>query len=387
MDDRVPKVEFDLTGLNGSNPLAFLAALGSLAELSTAEHGVVRMAWRVADGAWRPRIQLPRRMMRDEVSRAIAEQIGAGKSRPVTDGTGEAALVAADKAHMTARKQLKDKLDEIKSRKLRGKERDLAIKAEATPLTVDVDMKRETWLRLLKLSSPSPELALGKDPGAVQDHFRLTASEIAASSSPAMRSSADLISAFGCDGIVDAKTTKARTTAFCFVTGSGWQYFLQNVRELLEQVDAVRIDRALFESHIPVDEKLSMRWDPLEDRRYAMMWSDPTSSGNAPKTNWALNLLAYRGLQLLPFVPVQGRGATTGFSVLDGDLAWTWPIWTEWLSPDVVRSLLALDELQQKAPDRVQLGHRGIVEVFRAARIQVGNPPLHKLNFAPAESV
>ena len=46
-----------LKGLDGSNPLAFLAALGTLRTLTVAlPDETVRMSWEQADGAWRPRV-------------------------------------------------------------------------------------------------------------------------------------------------------------------------------------------------------------------------------------------------------------------------------------------------------------------------------------------
>lgn len=46
-----------LTGLDGSNPLAFLAALGTLRTLElAAREDEVRMRWRVEGGAWRPEL-------------------------------------------------------------------------------------------------------------------------------------------------------------------------------------------------------------------------------------------------------------------------------------------------------------------------------------------
>lgn len=46
-----------LIGLDGANPLAFLAALGTLRTLTLAlPDETVRMGWQQADGAWRPRV-------------------------------------------------------------------------------------------------------------------------------------------------------------------------------------------------------------------------------------------------------------------------------------------------------------------------------------------
>jgi len=379
--------DIDVPGLDGSNPLGYLAALGLLVELSATESAPIRMSWKICNGNWKPTLRVGPRVSPAEVSQLLAAQLRLNKCSSESGAALEAAVSTADKAHMSAKKRLKDALDDIKKRKLRGKERQQAIETETRPLVAEVNQKRTAWLQLLKESSPSPELALGKDPAAMQEHFRLTAQEIASDVLPKTRGSADLIAAFGCDAVVDPKSSKVRATSFCFVTGSGHQYFLENVRELLNCVDVERIQQALFSPQPHSDPKLSMRWDPIEDRRYAMMWSDPTSSGNEAKTNWALNLLAYRGLQLMPCVPKARRAATTGFSSHNQSLDWTWPLWSAWLTQNSVRTLLSLQELQDDEPPRAVLAPRGIVEVFRASRIQVGNPPLHKLNFTPPRSV
>jgi len=74
------------------------------------------------------------------------------------------------------------------------------------------------------------------------------------------------------------------------------------------------------------------------------------------------------------------RLATTGFNV---SKFWTWPIWEPWLSLDVTRTLLALEELQSEIPNRAALLARGVREVFRCERITVGK----FRNFTPAAAV
>ncbi len=130
-----------------------------------------------------------------------------------------------------------------------------------------------------------------------------------------------------------------------------------------------------------------MRWDPAEDRRYATMWDDPGGGKDKAKTNWAANLLAYRGLSMLPSAPT-GRGlATTGFGRIDDDWMFTWPLWSHPLSSDVVRSLLTLDLLTGRSLANRRLSAMGIEACFRSSRIQVGTPPLHKINFTPSMAV
>lgn len=49
------RFEVELSGLDGSNPLAFLAAVGTLRALTLATSGAgARMGWRQSTGAWRP---------------------------------------------------------------------------------------------------------------------------------------------------------------------------------------------------------------------------------------------------------------------------------------------------------------------------------------------
>jgi len=128
-----------------------------------------------------------------------------------------------------------------------------------------------------------------------------------------------------------------------------------------------------------------MRWDPAEDRRYALLDRDPTASGNKPRTVWMANLLAYRALALFPSAPTPWGLRTTGWS-RSGE-AFTWPLWRPPAAPDTIRSLMLLDELGKPVPDRRGLRARGIVAVYRAQRIKVGSAPNFKINFTPAQEI
>jgi hypothetical protein len=156
---------------------------------------------------------------------------------------------------------------------------------------------------------------------------------------------------------------------------------------LIEQASTERVYEALFVPWEYRDEKLSMRWDPIEDRRYALMDRDPTASDNKSRTVWMANLLAYRGLGLFLSAATLGGLGTTGWTKIESNQVFTWPIWEEPLSPEVIQSLMQLQELYKAELDRSRLRARGIVAVFRSQRIQVGNPPLHKINFTSSRSL
>jgi hypothetical protein len=156
----------------------------------------------------------------------------------------------------------------------------------------------------------------------------------------------------------------------------------------MNKVDSERIQRVLFRSWTCEDEKLSMRWDPTEDRRYALMDRDPTASDNKTRTVWMANLLAYRALVLFPCAPTRRGLGTTAWTTIHDERSLTWPLWEFAAAPDTVRALLQLQELREARLDHSALDARGIAAVFRARCIRF--PPTgssYKLNFSRARAV
>jgi hypothetical protein len=173
-------------------------------------------------------------------------------------------------------------------------------------------------------------------------------------------------------------------TPFCFITGSGHQYFLDTVRQLMGVATAERVRATLFMPWTYSDEKLSMRWDPVEDRRYALMDRDPTANDNKSRTVWMANLLAYRALSLFSSAPGSRGLGTVGWSGSEG--IFSWPIWDHPIAPDTIRSLMLQPELSTEKHDRRTQKAQGILAVFRAKRVRVGSGAKYKINFSPAWS-
>jgi hypothetical protein len=143
---------------------------------------------------------------------------------------------------------------------------------------------------------------------------------------------------------------------------------------------AAQLDHALFEPWSYSDPRPSLRWDPVDDRRYALRAFDPTNASASPiMTVRGANRLAIEALPWLPTFPYNGDARTRGFTRRKREVDFTWPIWSCWLGPETVRSLLTLDELYKKRPTRDSLEARGIVEVYRSRR--VGG---YYRNFSPA---
>ncbi|MEQ1825821.1 MAG: hypothetical protein ABL921_07730, partial [Pirellula sp.] len=96
--------ELELTGLDGSNPLGFLAALGTLAELSADPLTIYRMSWVVVSGVWRPRLHTERPLEASAVATRLAELLRLGTAASNDANKLQEKLEAADKVQMQATK-------------------------------------------------------------------------------------------------------------------------------------------------------------------------------------------------------------------------------------------------------------------------------------------
>ena len=373
----------------------FLAALGALLVLRQGACPQARLGWR-RTATWQPVLTGVSSTARHELCGAIAAAL---RGRPVPDDA-EGNRMATQK-DFDAKKALKDKRDEIKQRGLRGKDRKAALEAEVAPLEQEAYRKRGVWLDALKDAIPSPELALGKHIDCTIDEYRQYAASFLKDSGVAGRASLDFLAAFASDVYVE-KSGRVSATPFCFITGSGHQYFLDTVRQLMKEAIAERIRSVLFEPWTYADEKLSLRWDPMEDRRYALMDRDPTASDNKSRTVWMANLLAYRALALFPSAPEKGNLETTAWretcesvkrrkeARIHGqelanwrEMEFTWPIWEHPADPDTIRSHMLLPDLEAEIPDQFVLRARCVAAVFRSRRIKVGSGTNFKINFDP----
>lgn len=304
-----------LSGLDGSNPLGFLASLGALRTLTLAwPDSEVRLAWHAQD-AWRPAL--------------------------VADGLSDAdALVAELHAQLSA------------------------------------------------AQGHAAFGELGEDLSVHPDHFRTLAENAARSAALDDRAGADFFAAFGSDAMPAETGDVIQDTAFRTMGGAGHQHFLGFIRNLVAAATAEHLRKALFEPWRYDDavEKRTMRWDPLDDTRYALQWRNPSGDPARRKRGSMVgaNRLAIEALPLFPTAPVGRRLLTTGFKGRGSrDTFWTWPIWNAEASLDVVRSLLSLGELQSDTPSRDELARRGIAEAYRVQRLTIG-----KLrNFSPSKSV
>jgi len=372
----------ELSGLDGANPLGFLAAMGTLVVVHGAGERGARLSW-IRSRTWLPALSGLSTTHPAALSELIANRL---RGRVVPEDAERERAEAQRVAEM-ANGLRRDKAKEIRGRRLKGAERRAAFAAEAEPLQREYETRRAEWLQALADAVPRPELALGKRIDCTPAEYRQHANTFTAGAGAADRDAADLLAAFGSDACLQERSGTIQPTPFQFITGSGHQFFLETVRQLMDRVTAAHVEETLFQPWTYRDEGLSMRWDPVEDRRYALMDRDPTASGNKARTMWMANLLAYRALVLFPSAPRLGRLGTVGWTDCDDEQAFTWPLWEFAASAETIRSLVALRELSAFHVERAALAARGVAAAYRARRIKVGSGANFKLNFSPARAV
>jgi CRISPR-associated endonuclease/helicase Cas3 len=375
---RLVEPSFELTGLDGANPLAFLAAIGTLVVLGR-EAPSARLSW-CRSAIWVPVLSGVATENQHTLCTLLADAL---RGRPVANDEDENRRQAQEEFD-AAKKAVAKKLNEIKRRRLRGSERRAVFEAEVQHLEEERDRKRREWLRKLRGAVPRLELAIGKHLDCTADEYRQYATNFLQETEGFTdREALDFLAAFGSDACLLQKSERIEPTPFCFIKGSGHQYFLETVAQLMEKVSPEFIHATLFEPWTYPNEKLSMRWDPLEDRRYALMDRDPTASNNRTRTMWMANLLAYRALVLFPSTPRKKGLATTAWDQIAGDSSFTWPIWEQRADLDSIRSLILLSDLRTSDPKRTVLRSRGISAAFRSRRIQTRK----YINFSRAREV
>jgi hypothetical protein len=373
---------FELVGLDGTNPLGFLAAVGALVTLDRTGERAACLRW-VRRHTWIPVLEHISQSDEEHLARAVAEGLSGRAISPDAERCREAARRELD----AARKAVKKKRDEIRKRRLSRSELAGVRGDELHPLEEEERARRDLYIQALRQAVPRAELALGRRiEDATAEDYRELAQGLLRSEGEASRDELDQLAALASDACLDRGRLEA--TPFEFTKGSGWQFFLDDVRQLIGKVTPGRVREVLFDPWKYRDEGLSLRWDPIEDRRYALLDRDPNSPENRPTTVWMANLLAYHALALFPCAPTRlGLGTPAWRRTDDGEWLFTWPLWQFPAILNTVASLLRLSELTDERPNTAILRARGVVAVYRAQRTKVGQGMNSKLNFAPARAV
>jgi hypothetical protein len=338
-------------GLDGTNPLGFLAAVG-LARLLHAHDPRCRLSWECR-GRPEARLHLPEGVEPDQVAaRALGELRGG-----LTESSGL-------KEWQAQWPELAPKYVEPEDLKDKPKAH-----AKDEP---SKDLKTAPSEVRARLFAPALEAAQ-RELGAYSAHERAQAL-----GSGSFRRWVDFAAAFVTEVAVDNKGN-SKPTALHFTAGQ--QRFLQMLRELSLGVQPAHMRCAIFgpwdRAPLPV-----MRWDASGERTRALLGIDP--SKNKPMGTPGADWLAAQAMPWLPCFPRGSRVITSGFAALDdGALALRWPLWDEPLGGGTLGSLLKLPIVDWSAAERRQ---RGVFEVFeaRVARNDHGYGSFRAPNALPA---
>jgi hypothetical protein len=232
----------------------------------------------------------------------------------------------------------------------------------------------------LKASGDMPAMRIGDDLSVPVSQYHERLHEASRDATPAQRSDVDLLAAYGSDAVERVtngnSTGTIADTALRTMSGAGHQHFLGTMRTLVADTGPEHLEAALFTTwtHSDPVKNHSMRWDPVDDVRYALRWDEPSvdPTRKASGCMWGANRLAIEALSLFSTAPASNGLTTTGFIEGPGRTAVTWPVWCCRVGLETVSSLLSLFELSAETPDRNLLARRGIKEVFRSRRITQG---------------
>jgi len=167
-----------------------------------------------------------------------------------------------------------------------------------------------------------------------------------------------------CDRV--AEDGRVKPTPYSFSNGSSGKYLMKDFRRITSLLTLERLRGTLFggkERFAQNTAGATLCWDPSEMRLYATSWKNPEYMEQNPDIG--ANALAYLGLSMLPAIPVR-RGIT---AVAIEERSFRWPIWSPMLTLDVVGGLLARAERY----NREQLRKAGIMEIRKSEIVNPNN--------------
>jgi hypothetical protein len=259
---------------------------------------------------------------------------------------------------------------------------------DGTPFRPEVSVKdevdRETFLEAAARGCAAlaevHEFGDNRDLQYSREDARAILREAALDASSGNRLRIDLMSALMSDGALK-DDAKVRAPVLCAMFGQGHQHFLERMKsvprgtvpkEIAKKVTSkslnspAKLEQALFLPWNRSDATQSFRWDPAEDRRYALRYADPSTDKGL--TVHGANRLASVGLPLLFSAPTRAGGEirliTAGSIWARGvNLTISWPIWRQPASLAAVRNLMAGAGNESS---------QGIVARYRCERISAG---------------
>lgn len=252
------------------------------------------------------------------------------------------------------------------------------------------DVETHPWRPVLTLAVPQTEAAVAE---AAAEGVRELATHHAATGDQAdlklspeafaeLRNRAGVqgrtvLDALCCPGALRENST-LWPTPFAFMFGQGHQHFLSRFRDVPSgnadgPIAPIFFASALFIPWRREDPNDSFRWDPAEDRRYALRAINPSHEPGT--TQHGANALAAVALPLFPVTAIRRRGETRVLTLMtrygtSGQIEFTWPLWIRPARLSGILALLRHPELAKDAPTTANLPQT--TGILRARRVSVG---------------
>ncbi len=202
------------------------------------------------------------------------------------------------------------------------------------------------------------------------------------------REVADFYSALGSELIPLGNKALVKPSALHMTSGN--QAFLASIRELARSLDpdapphpksacppSDAFRDAVFANSTDggtgwraADEFSSMGLDPAREAVYAVTATAPTTTG--PRSTRAAVWLAIEAIPLFPVVPLSRALHTRGFNRHDRITTFRWPIWNGALTIDAVRTAIGLPEVVEQEVATERLDQLAIRAIMEAERVTIG---------------
>jgi hypothetical protein len=309
-------------GLDGSNPLHFLAALGAYRLIAVADASA-RLSWSTSF----PHVPIIESAFDESACHAhMVRTLGIRgilslRRRRKRLAAEQAAVVAtmetsaASKEGRVAVKQLKSRLAQYKRRIARI---DAAFEGNGENTV-------RQWHPCLALAD-----CIHKIP---RKEFRRVAqmamSDIWSVLLPGL--------ACDCEQAYKKDESGLSRTRFSFSNGGAGKALLKDVIRCFLQIVPGSTAAGFLGFDTSTVEVTGLMWEPTEQRSYALRWLNP--DGDGVRSVPIYNVCAFFGLSYFPVLPGMSADRTVGFNFEESVLVW--PIWSVPLTADVICSLLA----------------------------------------------
>ncbi|MDA8159896.1 MAG: hypothetical protein M0T76_04135 [Desulfobacteraceae bacterium] len=384
-------------GLDGSNPLHLLAALGGLRLLALRDPGV-RLAWQWK-GGWLPEYHW-RAEEYDDVLLLASVWLSAWLRELGSVGTADPSLAREVRDLKAKHKKVQEERKEImKAAKKESKQRQLKgqmAKDFERQMTREIDAVICRQIEELEGLQQRQNDTLGQGVAHLGDIIGVPATIFRRKAAMAVRAFledeaatieprrdepilvVEALAAQASDGLLDGE--RVQPTPFSFSNGASGQCLLKDFRACALACSSAAVRGILSGEPLFSSDITGLNWSPSDQRSYALQWQDP-ASGTADDP--VANALAFIGLSCLPAIPTNGRLTAAGWREVPGGYEFVWPIWRSAIGLDEVRGLLAVTPNLAKEDAGGRAG-RGIDAMFAVKRI---NPTGKRNYFAPAQAI